>query len=596
MHRRRVCCLVLPAALAVPLVLAAPAAARPAPAAATPAAGAAPARAGAAPGGPTLSTGDRLGLRRFVVAGTRAYELGTEDGRYPVMGFHTRGEMGGVWSPPIKLLDGLWFGLDGRWLGPATRFTRGYGYTRMELPDAAGVRISRTDVVPDGRRALLVGLTLSSATARTARLTLDAHSELMSVYPWGETTPSQLTANLPDTAAVSAGRLVFRDRGTPPGGLPAHHWAAVVAAAPGSPLRLVVGSDTGRDFRGPQEGGPICPASGPGAPPAPDTCKDTAYGKGAGGQLRYELRLPAGRAVTVWFVAAGSDRGLPAALAEAGGAAAPEAALAAKVAARQRLAGATRLTLPGDPRLARSVEWSKQDLADLLQEARDLRIRETNAGKRYPPPVGTVPRVRFVGAGYPDYPWLFATDGEYTAFALVGLGQFDAAKDHLRALRDVSDVVNRRSGKIVHEVTTDGSVYFGANADPGNTDESVKFPSAVALVWRWTGDDRFRDEMYDSSRRALAYVTQNLDTDGDGWPEGSGNVEREGQGAEKLDNAVYLIRGLYDLAEMADSRGDTATAVASRRRADDLLRHFEQTWWAGSVAPAYADSLRDPGD
>ena len=43
---------------------------------------------------------------------------------------------------------------------------------------------------------------------------------------------------------------------------------------------------------------------------------------------------------------------------------------------------------------------------------------------------------------------------------------------------------------------TDGSVYFGANADAGNTDETAKFPSAVALIWRWTGDDAFRDEMY----------------------------------------------------------------------------------------------------
>jgi hypothetical protein len=48
---------------------------------------------------PTLSVSDRLDERRFVTTGTRAYEVGTEAGRYPAMGFHTRGEMGGVWSP-----------------------------------------------------------------------------------------------------------------------------------------------------------------------------------------------------------------------------------------------------------------------------------------------------------------------------------------------------------------------------------------------------------------------------------------------------------------------------------------------------------------
>jgi hypothetical protein len=47
----------------------------------------------------TLSVSNRLDDRRYVTTGTRAYEVGTEAGRYPAMGFHTRGEMGGIWSP-----------------------------------------------------------------------------------------------------------------------------------------------------------------------------------------------------------------------------------------------------------------------------------------------------------------------------------------------------------------------------------------------------------------------------------------------------------------------------------------------------------------
>ena len=46
-----------------------------------------------------------------------------------------------------------------------------------------------------------------------------------------------------------------------------------------------------------------------------------------------------------------------------------------------------------------------------------------------------------------------------------------------------------------------------------------------------------------------------LDEDGDGWPEGLGNVERPGMGEEKLDNAVYTIRGLRDLADLAARPG-----------------------------------------
>jgi hypothetical protein len=206
-----------------------------------------------------------------------------------------------------------------------------------------------------------------------------------------------------------------------------------------------------------------------------------------------------------------------------------------------------------------------------------------------------VDRVRWIGAGWPDYPWLFATDGEYTAFAAVAAGQFDAAKNHLRALRDISEIANDHSGKVVHEVTPDGQVYYGANADPGNTDETVKFPSAVALVWRWTGDNAFRDQMYGFAVRNMRYALT-LDADGDGWPEGSGNVERAGMGQEKLDVAVYTIRGLLDLADMASAKGDRATAAWATAQAVQRESKFEQAWWYGGDAKSYADSLSDPGN
>ena len=254
------------------------------------------------------------------------------------------------------------------------------------------------------------------------------------------------------------------------------------------------------------------------------------------------------------------------------------------------------MSLPGDPLLQRSVRWSKQNLAESVQEARNLAIRPTNAGTQYPPPVGKVDKIRWIGAGWPDYPWLFATDGEYSGFAAVAAGQFQAIKDHLRALRDVSEVANHGSGKVVHEVTSDGQVYFGANDDPGNTDETAKFPSLVALVWRWTGDNAFRDDLYDFAKRNMRYIYRELDADGDGWPEGLGNVERPGMGEEKLDNTVYTIRGLRDLADLAQSKGDNATRTWATSKADDLERRFDSAWWFGQDAQQYADSLDDPGN
>jgi hypothetical protein len=541
---------------------------------------------------PELTETTRLPDRRSLVVGDRFWQMGTADGQYPASGFHTRGEMGGFWTPPIKLLDGMWFSVDGSWLGPATATTTGYGYVRTSLPTRQGVRASRTDVAPDGVRAGLTALTFTADADRTIRLSVDAHSELMSAYPWATTNPSQKDANLRDTASVRGRTLQFRDVGTPPvPNAERHDWTALV----GSTLRPAA-AQTGRAFRGPQDPPVICPLADPGQPAAPPRCDDTAYGNGAGGRLTYRVRLRAGAPTTVWFGVAGSDRSPADARRQLRRVLdAPAATLARTVARQEAVGSRTRVSLPGDPLLQRSVEWSKQNLIDSVQQARDLRIRVVREGREYPPPSGTLARARWIGAGWPDYPWIFATDGEYSAFAAVAAGQFAPIKDHVRTLRLASRIANGGSGKIVHEVTPDGAVFFGANADAGNTDESAKFPSMVALVWRWTGDRAFLNSSYGAAVRAMRHVLS-LDADHDGWPEGLGNVERPGMGEEKLDSTVYTIRGLHDLADLASARGDVRTRDWARGHEADLRRRFESAWWFGGDTFSYADSLKDPGD
>ncbi len=539
---------------------------------------------------PELSETRRLADRRTVVTGDRAWALGSADGRFPAAGFHTRGEMGGFWTPALKLLDGMWFGIDGRWIGAGTKTTTGWGYVRTDLPVTQGVAASRTDIVPDGAAGVLVGLSLRSDTTQTVVLQADAHSELMGSYPWGETNPSQTAVNLPDRVTQQGRHLVFRDRGTPPAG-GFHDWAAAF----GSTLRPDAVA-TGPDHRGPQDPAVICPASGPNAPAQPRRCDDTAYGRGVGGQLSYRIRLKAGEVRTVWFGVGGSRQGPRAARAELDTLLQdPVGEVADKVATRNRIDRRSVVDLPGDPQLAASLRWSKQMLAASDQRSDDVQLRVVNAGRAYPDPVATLDSMRWLGAGWPDYTWLFGTDGEYTAFAAVAAGQFAPIKAHLRALRDVSQAVNGASGKIVHEVTPDGAVYFGANADEGNTDESSKYPSAVALVWRWTGDEAFLRDLYPASVKAMQYVAD-LDADTDGWPEGLGNVERPGMGEEKLDNAVYAIRGYADLADLAQARGDQDTRRWAVDKARTLLAAFEQSWWYGGDTASYADSLDDPGD
>jgi hypothetical protein len=560
----------------------------------------APAAAAAAP---ELSTSNRLQDRREVAAGQRSYAVGFEDGRFYANGWHSTGEMGGVWTPPLKLVDGVWFGIGDSWVGPATKFTSGWGYTRFDFPDAGGLKLQRTDFAPDGRRAVLFGLRMSNPGGSDVSTTVkvDAHSELLGAYPWGFSgVKPNASDNIADVGSFTGSALQFTDDGALPGA-PTHHYAALVAAnaAPASGEAAA----SGGGYRGPQPGH-VCAADD--ATSAPSACDDGPFGKGTGGELRYEVTVPAGGSKTLWVAVAGSEKGLGEAQSELSAALQdPEGQLAAKIAARKELAARSQVSLPGDTLLQNAIDWGKQNLADLTQTASDLQVRWTNQGKQFPAPLGSVAHVRFFGAGYPDYPWLFATDGEYTNFAAVALGQFEVAKDHLRALRDISDVLNGGSGIVVHEAVTDGSIWFGhdsqTTAPDGtktndfNTDETVKFPSAVALLWRWTGDDRFRDEMYDFAKRNLQVVDQRLDVDHDGWPEGSGNVERTGMGPEKLDNGVYYLRSLLDLADMARSKGDTATASWAEKLAGKLRKQFEGTWW-DAAAKQYADSLTDPGN
>ena len=563
----------------------------------------APAARSAPPGqalarSPELSVATRLADRREVDAGTRAYSIGFEDGRFYANGWHTTGEMGGIWTPPVKLLDGVWFGLDGNWIGPATRFSSGWGYTRFDLPTTAGLSVQRTDFVPDGKRGVLFGLTISNPGAsRSVTLSVDAHSELMGQYPWGFSTTPNASENLPDKGTFDGRNLVFTDDGALSVG-PVHHYAAVVGMAGMPPSSGAIGNQ----FYGPQPGH-RCTGNETGAPadPKPSACDDGPFGRGIGGELTYRVQLPTSGSRTVWLGVAGSDTSLSEAQQQLSQVLVnPAGQLATKVASRTQLAQQSSLSLPGDPDVQQAVDWGKQNLADLTLSARNLQVRWTNQGKQFPAPLGTVPSATWIGAGYPDYPWIFGTDGEYTAFAAVSVGQFQAIEDHLRALRDISDILNNRSGVVVHESVSDGSIWYGHDSQTNgvndfNTDETVKFPSAVALVWRWTGDNKFRDEMYDFNIRALRHVVNQLDADNDGWPEGSGNIERTGMGPEKLDNAVYLMRGLYDLADMAHSKGDTATYSWAVDRANDLAKRFDSTWW-NQAAMQYSDSLSDPGN
>jgi len=117
-------------------------------------------------GSPTRATSENLGIKRYVTAGDRAYEVGTLDGAFPQIGWHIRGHMNGVWAPPVKLLNSYKFLINGQPVSNAIQFTSGAGYVEFGYPETNGLQVTRTVFAPDGVPAVLVALRLRNTNRR----------------------------------------------------------------------------------------------------------------------------------------------------------------------------------------------------------------------------------------------------------------------------------------------------------------------------------------------------------------------------------------------------------------------------------------------
>ncbi|MDB4917855.1 MAG: amylo-alpha,6-glucosidase, partial [Gemmatimonadetes bacterium] len=129
--------------------------------------------------------------RPYVTAGDRAYLIGMQDGNFPDMGEHLRGEMGGLWLHPIKLIDGFRAEVTDVAtnrhiaLSESTEFVN-YPYGNLfrygQLLDS--VSIDRFQFSPDGQPGLIVRYTIRNATDRRRELSFQfsVKTDLRSVW------------------------------------------------------------------------------------------------------------------------------------------------------------------------------------------------------------------------------------------------------------------------------------------------------------------------------------------------------------------------------------------------------------------------------
>jgi glycogen debranching enzyme len=231
--------------------------------------------------------------------------------------------------------------------------------------------------------------------------------------------------------------------------------------------------------------------------------------------------------------------------------------------------------------------WNRS-LADLAA----LRLRWRGAGM--------VP-----AAGLPWFMTLFGRDTLITSFQELPLGP-EAASATLRALAETqadADDPERDAepGKIVHEIRRGKTARIWTDRYYGTVDATPLFLVLLSELWRWSGDDSIVHELEGSARRALAWIDEHGDRDGDGFVEylrraahGIDNqswkdshdsmVFRDGSVARAPIAAVEVQGYVYDakvrIAELARRVwGDDETAARLEREAAELRERFDAAFW-----------------
>ena len=266
----------------------------------------------------------------------------------------------------------------------------------------------------------------------------------------------------------------------------------------------------------------------------------------------------------------------------------PAGLLQDKITERDGVAAQTNLQVP-DSGVQQALLWSKLNLADLNRTIANAAIRDVKAGTVYPAPLATVPQLSAIDAAYPDYAEFFGTDGAYSSYGLAVSGQWQTAANWLNAMRTVSQIENGSTGKVVHEVTATGAVYFGDNSDPGDINETAQFAIAADLTWKWSGDNAVLADNYKFIAAGEHYLASLATGPDHLWPVGDGIVENPSLGGEALDVASETIQALGALHDMAVAMNDNSTAAWAAQRENAMLKAFGQ-WWIKSQN-LYADSM-----
>ncbi len=466
----------------------------------------------------------------YVTAGNRVYMVGHQNGTFPPLGWHIPGEMGGIWNHPIKLMDGFSTTLafsDGTeiTLDDATSFTN-YPYANRLNFDLSELELSvqQWNYVPDDLEGIIIEYVFKNLS--DAEISFDfifeATSDLSPTW-LGERT--EMEDGPDEFQQLDDDGWMFKDSNNP--------WYTIFESE--------VEANEGE--------------------------WKTNYPKNntSIGTKRYnEITIQSNEVYTQKFFIAGSYNNEEELLTTLENLKAdPHGLLIAKKKRYERLQEQSKLTVP-DKELQETFEWLKYNSDWLVRTI---------------PELGTA-----IGAGIPDYPWLFGVDSEYSLQGYQMIGQDEVVNSTIAMIDSVSRVTNG-NGRIIHEMSTNGAVF-----NPGNINETPQWATLIWEIYKWNGDREFLESYFPQIEQGLDWLLAENDADGNLFPEGYGMMEIHGLSSEMIDVASYTQKAFVDAAFMADELGKIELAANYREKASELAQKINNEFWSEEFG-SYADFI-----
>ncbi|MGB5783494.1 MAG: glycogen debranching protein [Eudoraea sp.] len=465
----------------------------------------------------------------YVTAGDRVYMVGHQNGSFPDLGWHVKGEMGGIWDHPIKLMDGFEVRLDWRdqslKLDSATSFVN-YPYANKHTYNLSenNLQIERFQFVPDGKEGLLIQYKLKSLSEKTQNFDFifSGFSDLRPVW-LGERT-GMIDSEDKAEFLKNSGAWLIKDNKNP--------WYVIF----GSHMQ----------------------------PSEYSFEKSIHHGLGVSGNLTYKISLEPNEIKIINFTIAGSYQSKEQALTTYDSIQNKSTHyLISKKQRYSQLAEQSKLTIP-DKELQKAFEWLKYNCDWLIRDV---------------PEIG-----RGITAGIPDYPWWFGVDSEYALQGYMAIGQSDIVYQTIHLLDSVSKAVNG-NGRILHEMSTNGAVF-----NKGNINETPQFASLIWQIYLWNGDLQFLEKYFPTVKKGLNWLMSENDSNKNLFPDGFGMMEIHGLDSEMIDGAVYTQRAFADASKMAKELREDSLASDYGKIARTLKDKINIDFWSEDFN-SYADFI-----